>query len=170
MNKVRDEMDDLLPDLCDRYESLVRWLPIQWTDYGKKRPFYGQVVTLRCFEDNSFVRDILSEDGTNKVLIIDGHASFHHALLGDKLAELAQNNHWQGIIINGCVRDVSLLSSFELGIKALGCCPLKTEKRQTGERDVMLTLGDLMIYPGDYVYADLNGVIFSQHPLSLNTE
>lgn len=161
-------MNDLLPDLCDHYEQDVRWLPLVLNDYGGKKIFYGEVVTLRCFEDNSLVRDIVSQDGTGKVLFIDGHASYNGALLGDQLALLAVKNGWQGIVINGTARDVGTLATLDLGVKALGTCPYKTVKRQTGDMNVTMTVAHTMIYPGDYLYADLNGILLSKQSLDLS--
>ncbi|OAN14127.1 ribonuclease activity regulator protein RraA [Photobacterium jeanii] len=161
-------MKDLLPDLCDHYEQDVRWLPQTFVDYGGKSIFFGEVVTLRCFEDNSLVRDIVSQDGKGKVLFIDGHGSCNRALLGDQLALLAVKNGWQGIVINGAARDVATLGDLDLGVKALGACPIKTVKRQTGDQNVTLTVAHTMIYPGDYLYADRNGVLLSRDELDLS--
>ena len=161
-------MKDLLPDLCDHYEQDVSWLPLIFQNYGGKKIFYGEVVTLRCFEDNSLVREIVSQDGRGKVLFIDGHGSCNRALLGDQLALLAVENGWQGIIINGAARDVGTLATLDIGVKALGVCPFKTVKRQSGDKNMTLIVGHTMIYPGDYVYADLNGILLSREPLNLS--
>ncbi|MEC6832189.1 putative 4-hydroxy-4-methyl-2-oxoglutarate aldolase [Photobacterium toruni] len=161
-------MKDLLPDLCDYYAEDVRLLPLTLRDYGCKTPFWGQIVTLRCFEDNSLVRNLLSIDGGGKVLFIDGHGSCRRALLGDQLALLAINNNWQGIVVNGAIRDVETLAQLPLGIKALAACPIKTDKRQMGEDNVVLNIADTLIYPNDYIYADLNGIILANKELDLN--
>ncbi|RXJ73768.1 ribonuclease activity regulator protein RraA [Veronia nyctiphanis] len=160
-------MTDLLPDISDEHGELLRWIPQQWLDYGGNPTFHGRVVTLRCFEDNTKVREILSGPGEGRVLFIDGHGNLNKALLGDQLAELAVKNGWQGIIVNGAVRDVSALSMMDLGVKALGACPIKTEKRGAGEQDVPLRIAGILVAPGDYLYADLNGVMLSEHPVEL---
>ncbi|MGF1699718.1 putative 4-hydroxy-4-methyl-2-oxoglutarate aldolase [Photobacterium makurazakiensis] len=162
-------MNDLLPDLCDHYEQDIHWLPLAMHDYGGRSVFYGELVTLRCFEDNSLVRDIVSLPGKGKVLFIDGHGSCTKALLGDQLALLAHKNGWEGIVINGAARDIATLATIDIGVKALGVCPIKTVKRQTGEKNVTLIVAHTLIYPGDMIYADLNGVIFSKHSLDLST-
>ncbi len=158
-------MTDLLPGLCDKYPDDIRWLPIQWQSFGTKSFFWGEIVTLRCFEDNSRVRQLLAQSGKGKVLIVDGHASLNYALLGDQLAVLAKENGWEGILIFGAIRDVETLNTLPIGIKALGISPLKTEKRDQGEINVVLTLSEIPIYPSDYVYADVHGVIVSRNPL-----
>lgn len=161
-------MKDLLPDICDKYEESVQLLEQEYKDYGHKKSFYGELVTLRCFHDNSLVRDIVSENGKGKVLFIDGNGSCKRALLGDQLAMLAVKNGWEGIIVHGAVRDIATLSGLKLGVKALGACPFKTEKRGAGEANVGLTIHNQMIQPGDYVYADLNGILLSSEALDLS--
>lgn len=161
-------MKDLLPDLCDHYGEDVRWLPLVTNDYGGRTIFYGEVVTLRCFEDNSLVQDIVSEDGTGKVLFIDGHGSCRRSLLGDQLALLAHKNNWEGIVINGAARDIGTLATIDIGVKALAACPFKTDKRQTGDKNVTLTVAHTLVYPGDMLYADLNGILLSQKALELS--
>lgn len=161
-------MKDLLPDLCDYYAQDIRFLPLTLHDYGCHAPFWGQIVTLRCFEDNSLVRNVLSTDGQGKVLFVDGHGSCRRALLGDQLALLAIQNNWQGIVVHGAIRDIATLGQLSLGVKALAACPIKTDKRQMGEHNAVLSIADTLIYPNDYIYADLNGIILSSTELDLS--
>ena len=44
-------------------------------------------MTVKCFEDNSRVKELLATDGTGKVLVVDGGASMRCALMGDMIAE-----------------------------------------------------------------------------------
>lgn len=154
-------MLDLLPDLCDEHADLLQVADPLFRDYGGKPLFHGQAVTLSCFEDNSLVRELVSHPGQGKVMVIDGGGSLRRALLGDQLAIKAAEQGWEGILIHGAVRDVGTLATLSLGIKALGACPVKTAKRGLGELDVVLTFAGVRIAPGDYVYADLNGVLVS---------
>ncbi|EHD2247951.1 putative 4-hydroxy-4-methyl-2-oxoglutarate aldolase, partial [Vibrio vulnificus] len=138
-------------------------LPLQ--NFGQKAAFFGEIVTVRCYHDNSKVRDVLSENGKGKVLVVDGHGSCQKALLGDQLAILAIENDWEGVIVFGAVRDVAQMSQMELGIKALGTSPFKTEKRGAGEVNVTLTMHNQMVQPKDYIYADWNGILISKELL-----
>lgn len=158
-------MKDLTPELCDQYEDQVTLLNLPLQNFGQSFAFYGEIVTVRCYHDNSKVREVLSQDGRGKVLVVDGHGSCQKALLGDQLAILAIENHWQGVIVNGAVRDVGVMAEMALGIKALAACPFKTEKRGAGEINVTLTINNQLVQPGDYIYADWNGVLMSQHKL-----
>ncbi|MEZ8143685.1 ribonuclease activity regulator protein RraA [Enterovibrio norvegicus FF-33] len=163
-------MEDLLPDISDAHGDDVHWIPVQWRDFGGRSAFSGRVETLRCFEDNSKVRDILGKPGEGRVLVVDGHGNLNKALLGDLLAERAVTNGWEGIVVFGAVRDASALSKMPLGVKALGVCPIKTEKRGAGDEDVPLRIHDVPISPGDYLFADLNGVMVSQHPIEFGEQ
>lgn len=161
-------MKDITPDICDKHEDKVTLLNLPLHSFGRKFAFYGEIVTVRCYHDNSKVREVLSQDGKGKVLVVDGHGSCQKALLGDQLAILAIDNNWEGVIVNGAVRDVAAMAEMELGIKALGTNPFKTEKRGAGEVNVTLTVHNQMIQPGDYIYADWNGVLMSTELLDWN--
>ncbi|ELP5730530.1 putative 4-hydroxy-4-methyl-2-oxoglutarate aldolase [Vibrio vulnificus] len=160
-------MKDITPDICDKYESKVTLLNLPLQNYGQKTAFCGEIVTVRCYHDNSKVRDVLSENGKGKVLVVDGHGSCQKALLGDQLAILAIENDWEGVIVFGAIRDVAQMAQMELGIQALGTSPFKTEKRGSGEVNVTLTMHNQMVQPRDYIYADWNGVLISKEALPI---
>lgn len=159
-------MLDLLPDLFDQHsEQLSLATPI-FNDYGAKKIFHGQIVTVSCFNDNSKVKELVATDGHGKVMVVDGKASKDRALLGDMLAEQAVKNGWQGIIINGCIRDAGTIATLPLAIKALGCCPIKTEKLGVGEINPIISFAGLTFNPGQYIYGDSNGLAISKALLS----
>ena len=149
------------PDLCDKYEGEVGAISLQFQHFGQLNSFFGQVVTVKCFEDNSKVKELLNTPGEGKVLVVDGGGSMSRALLGDMLAEAAIRNGWSGVVIAGCIRDVQVINQLEIGVKALGTHPMKTEKLGVGEVNVPIVLGHQEILPEQYLYADLNGVIVS---------
>lgn len=154
-------MLDLLPDLCDQYGDALQVADPLFHDFGGKPLFYGQAVTLSCYEDNSLVRELVNRPGQGRVMVIDGGGSLRRALLGDQLAIKAAEQGWEGIVIFGAVRDVGTLATLALGVKALAACPVKTEKLGQGELDAVVSFAGVTIHPGDYVYADLNGVLVS---------
>lgn len=133
--------------------------------YGAVKSFGGQVVTVKCFEDNSRVKELLATDGQGKVLVVDGGASMRCALIGDMIAESAVKNHWNGVVIYGCVRDVDVIATLNLGIHALAAIPQKSHRKGLGEVDIKLSFGGVTIQSGDYVYADNNGMIFVKEKL-----
>lgn len=130
--------------------------------YGARKSFSGQVVTVKCFEDNSRVKELLATDGIGKVLVVDGGASMRCALMGDLIAESAVKNHWNGVVIYGCVRDVDAIASLDLGVHALAAIPQKSNRKGLGEVDVTLSFGSITIKSGDYIYADNNGILIAK--------
>ena len=154
------------PDLCDEYPE-VEVLEPMFNNYGGKESFGGQVVTIKCHEDNSLVKKNVDEDGTGKVMVVDGGGSLRNALLGDMLAEKAAKNGWEGIVVYGCIRDVDVIMETDLGVQALATHPRKTEKKGIGEMNVPVKFGGVTIKPGQYIYADNNGVIVSDNALQM---
>ena len=153
------------PDLCDEFPELVRVVEPMFINFGGRENFGGEIVTIKCFEDNSLVRELVAEPGAGKVLVVDAGGSMRRACLGDQLAEKAQSNGWDGIIMYGCIRDVDEISALSLGVQALGCHPVKTEKRGLGDRGVAVSFGGVTFRPGEFVYADNNGIIVASNPL-----
>ena len=160
-------MDYITPDLCDAYPDLVRVLEPMVHNFGGRDSFGGEIVTIKCFEDNSRVKELAGNNGQGKVMVVDGGASLRRALLGDMIAENAVKNGWEGIIINGCIRDVDAIASMDLGVQALAAIPLKTDRRGIGDLNVPISFGGVTFNPGEYVYADNNGVVVSAQPLQM---
>lgn len=146
-------------DLVDEIGPDVRSCDTQFTQYGGNREFVGTVTTVRCFQDNALLKSILGEKNPGGVLVIDGDASVHTALVGDLIAELARSNGWVGIIANGAIRDAKTIGGMEIGVKALGTNPRKSTKSGAGERDVPVELGGITFNSGDTVYSDDDGIV-----------
>ena len=160
-------MLDLLPDLYDLYPEKLQLAAPIFNDYGGKTIFEGEIVTVSCFNDNSKDKELAATDGTGKVMVVDGKGSIIRALLGDMIAEKAVKNGWQGIVINGCIRDAGTIATLELGVKALGCNPIKTEKLGVGDINLDVTFANLTFKAGQYIYGDANGLAISEENLIL---
>ena len=152
------------PDLADATPE-VGALELPFVNFGHIKQFGGQAVTIKCHEDNSLLKDCVEEPGHGRVIVVDGGGSRRRALLGDMVAGKAAANGWAGVVINGVIRDVDEVSCIALGVQALGSYPIKSQKLGAGQRDIELHIGGVTIAPGDYVYADNNGVIVSKRPL-----
>jgi regulator of ribonuclease activity A len=147
------------PDICDEHLAEIQILEPLFTEYGGREKFSGEVVTIKCFEDNSLVKQQLANDGRGKVLVVDGGGSLRCALLGDMLGDMAAKNGWQGVVVNGCVRDVEILKTIAIGVRALNCYPLKSNKRDEGQLNVPVRFAGVNFEPGQYLYADENGIV-----------
>ena len=165
-------------DLCDLHKTDTsgnfRVLPPVFKDFGSLTKFSGPVVTVKCFEDNTLVKAAVDSSGwletasgrVAQVLVVDGGASVRRALLGGNLGAAAARNGWAGVVIDGCVRDTAELSALSVGIRALAAMPLPTEKRNEGQRDVAVQIQGVSVRPGDWLYADEDGIVVSNVALT----
>ena len=149
------------PDLCDEHGDDVQVAAPVFQHYGGVRQFSGAIATVKCFEDNSKIGEMLKADGNGRVLLVDGGASPRRSLLGDKLVAQAVENNWAGIIVYGYIRDVEDIENMPVGVMAMGSVPRKTSKRGEGRVNISLDMAGLKAKPGDFIYADRSGVILS---------
>ena len=145
------------PDLCDDHAILVSVADPIFTNFGGRERFGGEVVTVKCFEDNSLVKELVGTSGNDRVLVVDAGGSMRRACLGDRLAEAACSN--------GCIRDVDEIMATDIGVQALGVHPSKTDKKGVGEQNITVTFAGITVHPGDYLYADNNGIIVSKESI-----
>ena len=157
-------------DLCDAHKNdsfgQFRVLPPVFKNFGGCLRFCGPVATVKCFEDNSPVKAAVESPGQGRVLVVDGGASLRRALLGGKLGAAAAENGWAGVVIDGCLRDVSELAQCAVGLRALAAMPLPTEKKHAGLRDIAVQIQGVWVYPGDWLYADEDGMVVMAPPLT----
>ena len=155
-------------DLCDPYrdanDGSLRVLPPVFRDFGGIPRFGGPVATIRCFEDNSLVKSAVESPGEGRVLVVDGGGSLRRALVGGNLAAAAARNGWAGIVVDGAVRDHAELAVVALGLRALALIPMPPAKRQVGERDIPVHVQGVRIAPGDWLYADADGIVVKPGP------
>jgi regulator of ribonuclease activity A len=156
------------PDLCDRYGDWVQVAEALFQDFGGRPAFSGEIETVRVLEDNALVRRILEGEGRGRVLIVDGQGSRRSALIGGRLAALASTNGWAGLVVNGCVRDVSEMASVPLGVKALAACPRPPAKTGAGEQGVPVTFAGITFRPGQRVGGDEDGLVVAAAELTLD--
>jgi regulator of ribonuclease activity A len=152
-------------DICDNHELEVQVCEIAFNDYAKLNHFHGQVVTYSTFEDNKFVREVLAQGGVGKVLVVDGRSSYRRALCGGNIAKEAFENGWEGLIYNGCIRDQHEILELNFGVKAVGTTPMRPRNDGIAKTEVSLYFGGIVINDGDYLYADIDGVVVAKRML-----
>ncbi len=154
-------MSDITPtaDLYDKHGETLASCDTQFRQYGGRTQFQGTVVTVRCHEDNALLKKVVTEPGHGKVVVVDGDGSLHCAMMGDRMAEIAANNGWEGVIINGAIRDAALIGALDIGVKALGTNPRKSHKHGHGQKDLPISFGGAVFNPGATVVSDEDGVV-----------
>lgn len=158
-------MEFLTTDLCDANEGKFRVVAPLFRSYGGRKAFCGPIATLKLFEDNGLVRTALESPGNGRVLVVNGGGSLRRALVGDQLAALGVKNGWSGIVVYGCIRDSRAIGDMDIGVFALATHPQKTAKKNQGDRDIAVTFGGVTFAPGEWLYADEDGIIVSSLPL-----
>jgi len=157
----------MTPDLCDAHPELVRVVEPVFNNYGGRSAFGGEIVTIKCHEDNSLVKEHVSNPGQGRVLVVDGGGSLRCALLGDMLAANAVKSGWAGLIIYGCIRDVDEIRGMDLGVQALRTIPVKSNRQGRGDLNIAVTFAGVTFHPGEFVYADNNGIIVAKQALTM---
>lgn len=155
-------------ELCNLYTDMVDVLEPMLSNYGGRSSFGGQVVTIKCFEANGLITQIVENDGTGKVLVIDGGGSSRRALIDAYIADAAAKNNWEGIICYGSVRDVDALEEIDIGIQAMISIPVGAVDNDDGETDVAVNFAGVTILPEDHIYADNTGIVLSPDPLDID--
>jgi regulator of ribonuclease activity A len=153
------------PDLCDEFARQVRAAEPLFRDCGGVLSFTGVIETVKVFEDNALVRLVLEAEGRGRVLVVDGGGSVRCALVGGRLAALAHQNGWSGIVVHGCVRDSAELADTPIGVKALHAVPMKSGKSGTGQRSIPVTFAGVTFTPGAHLYADRDGILVADRDL-----
>lgn len=150
-------------DLCDAHkgdsDGAFRVLPPLFRDFGGLTRFAGPVSTVQCLDDNSRVREAVNSPGQGRVLVVDGAGSLRRSLVGGNLGKAAQDNGWAGVLVYGAVRDAAELRACQVGIRALALMPLPTDRRDQGLRDVPVQIDGVWVRPGDWLYADEDGIV-----------
>lgn len=154
-------------ELCDLYAEQVDVVEPIFSSFGGVSNFYGKVTTVKCFESNGLIAEVLEENGEGRVLVIDGGGAVRRGLIDAELAQLAVDNGWEGIIVYGAVRQIQQLENLDIGIHALAPIPVSADGSSAGESDIPVNFGGVTFFPEDYIYADLTGIILSQEPLDL---
>ena len=153
-------------DISDQLHPHVQYLDPIFKSYGGKTAFSGRIVTIKCFEDNSLVEEALKMNGKGCVLVVDAGESLRCAMLGDKRASDAIKNEWEGIVVNGSIRDSVMINSMTIGIRALGVCPRKSIKKGNGKRNLTVNFSNVKFIPNHYLYADEDGVIVIENKVN----
>lgn len=154
-------------EICDIYSDQVDVVEPIFSSFGGASSYFGQITTVKCFESNGLIAEVLEEDGRGKVLLVDGGGAVRRALIDAELAQLALDNGWEGIIVYGAVRQIDILETLDIGIHALAPIPVGAEDSNIGEVDTPVNFGGVTFLPEDYVYADLSGIVLSPEMLDL---
>ncbi len=152
-------MEVFTADICDEHSDKVNVLGPGFQNYGGAGRCQGEIVTIKLDNNNTDLITLLrDEDGSGKVVVVDVDSAYY-AVVGENLMKFAHQNNYAGIVINGYVRDTYQIKDIPVALYALGTCSRKSIPVTQGERNIPLSFGGIKFKPGDYLYADTDGVI-----------
>ena len=155
-----------VPDICDEHGENIKICDLFLNSYGKNDKFFGQVETARCEHSNSIVKELVAQNGSNKVLVIQHTGNEKCSMVGDQIAQMAYDNQWKGIITNGYIRDIEVIKDIPIGVYAKNSYPKKTDKSVgKGETGLTLEFQNFIVQKDSWAYVDTNGIIFSEKEL-----
>lgn len=158
-------MDFFTADLCDEHPDKVHVLDNEFTNYGAKEKICGEVVTVKLDRNNSeLIKVLRDEDGTGKVVVVDVENEYF-AVVGENLMKFAAGNNYEGIVVNGYIRDTFQIKNIEVALFARGTCSRKYIPVTEGERGVELSFCGVQFKEGDYIYADTDGIILTKEKI-----
>ena len=158
-------MADYTADYCDNHPEQVRVLGAGYANFGGAPQCRGEVVTIKLDKNNfDLIALLRDEKGDGKVVVVDVEQDYY-AVVGENLMKFALDNNYTGIIVNGYIRDTFQIKDIPVALFALGTCPRKYIPVTEAQRDIAVAFGGVEFNPGDYVYADTDGVIVCREPL-----
>lgn len=120
----------------------------------------GRARTVRTRAgDNLFVHRALAESQPGDVLVVDGEGDTSRALIGDLIGRRALDAGVVGFVLDGAVRDVEELEELRLPVYARAVTPAGPYKHGPGRLDVPVSIGGVVVAPGDLLVGDGDGVV-----------
>lgn len=158
-------MDFFTADICDSHPDKVYVLDNEFKNYGAKTKIQGTVTTVKLDRNNNeLIKVLRDEDGRGKIVVVDVEDEYF-AVVGENLMKFAHANNYEGIIVNGYIRDTYQIKDIPVALFARGTCPRKYIPVTTGQRGVELSFCGVQFNEGDYVYADTDGIILTKEKI-----
>ena len=158
-------MNFFTADLCDQHPDKTYLLDNEFKNYGGKEKVCGEVVTVKLDRNNNeLVKLLRDESGKGKIVVVDV-ADEYFAVVGENLMKFAFKNNYEGIIVNGYVRDTFQIKDIPVALYARGTCSRKYIPVTEGQRGVNISFCGVNFCEGDMVYADMDGIVLSKEKL-----
>ncbi|MBP0598915.1 RraA family protein [Herbaspirillum sp. LeCh32-8] len=120
----------------------------------------GTAVTVRTRGgDNLAIHRAFDFCRPGDVLVIDGGGELSQALLGDLMSSYAQRIGIAGLVVDGAIRDVAEIGARDFPVYARGVTHRGPYKNGPGEVNVPVTVGGMVVHPGDLMVGDQDGLL-----------
>jgi regulator of ribonuclease activity A len=156
-------------DLCDRHFEKLRIVDLTLTNFGGETSAYGRASLVQLEDDNRILFDVLAQNGAGKVLVVQVKGLARPAVVGEGVVSLAVRHGWNGIIVDGAVRDVRYLAAAPLCVVAREVRPFRVRSDRRGCVVDRLILGGVQITADENVLVDEDGIIVFDQDLAADS-
>lgn len=123
-------------------------------------PLVGNAVTVKTRAgDNLMIHKAFDALQAGDVLVVDGGGACGNALVGDLMMQMALHKGVAGFVIDGAVRDVAAFQRVGFPCYSCGVTHRGPHKDGLGEVNTVVTIDGMVVYPGDLIVADADGVL-----------
>ena len=155
LDSLRGLATSLLSDNMARASGAIGLSP-----HHRPAPMAGTAVTVRTRAgDNLAIHRAFDFCRPGDVLVIDGGGELGQALMGEIMASYAESLGVVGLVIDGAIRDVAAIRAREFPVYARGVTHRGPYKNGPGEINVPVTVGGMVVHPGDIMMGDEDGVL-----------
>lgn len=152
----RSAASAIISDSLERLPGVVGLRP--YHKHGAE--MVGTAFTVRTRPgDNLAIHEALEHVRPGDVLVVDGGADLSRALIGEIIVQIAIWKKLAGLVIDGAIRDAAGVAKLPLPCYARGVTHKGPYKDGPGEINVPVTIGGMVIQPGDIVVGDEDGVV-----------
>ena len=117
-------------------------------------------TALAARDDNGVVRHVLARGPeTGGILVVAGASVSRSAIVGDLTARELQAAGYEALVTDGPVRDAEELQRIPFPVWCGGRTALASGKEQQGHIGIPVSIGGVIITPGDIVIASAGGVV-----------
>lgn len=113
--------------------------------------------------DNLMVHKAIDMAKQGDIIVVDANGDINSAIIGEIITLEAINKKLSGIIIDGCVRDISVIEKLNFPVFAKGITPKGPYKDGPGEINFPISCGGVKISPGDILVGDADGIVVIPH-------
>ena len=148
-------------DVSDMMNRLYTMSPAIKPMTPRELRVLGPACTVKVFPgDNLMVHKSLDLAKPGDVLVIDASSSMMTAVIGDLVSTKARHRGIAGVVVDGLVRDLDgILALGDLPVFARGTTPLGPLHRGPGEVNYPVSVGGIVVNPGDVIVGDADGVV-----------
>lgn len=149
------------PDVSDLMNRLYTMVPAIRNLTAQHLRVLGPALTVKCYPgDNLMIHKSLDLIEPGDVVVVDAGSSMLNGVIGDLISTKARHRGAKGFVIDGLIRDIPEIRSLgDFPVFARDVTPIGPLHRGPGEINHPISVGGIVVHPGDIIVGDQNGVV-----------